>query len=67
MLAICLIILLNELPCATTATYFPLKIAGQIVSFQKGIVLATLSFKHSPKGSADLGNKAYLGSLIGFD
>jgi len=52
-------IALNEFPCATTITFLPSLIAEQIVSFQNGSTLSTVSFKHSEHGNASNGRLSY--------
>ena len=43
----CLIKARSELPCATTATRLPERIAGAMASFQNGTTRLTVSWRHS--------------------
>ena len=58
-------IALRLFPWAETITFFPYKIAGAILSYQKGSTLSTVSFKHSVHGKLSNGKFSYLLSFPG--
>lgn len=64
-LSMCLTKDLREFPWATTTTFLPYFIAGTIWSYQKGIVLATVSFNDSVNGKHWGGRSLYLTSKWG--
>ena len=48
----------SELPCAAMITRLPDLMDGAMVSFQKGSTRATVSFRHSVRGSSARGTLA---------